>query len=145
MSTRDPRNRKAGPIGLTVLAAVVLAIVVVGAVTLGPRPVERPSTSATKTFARPFDYTVPPGTTIEMDPTSDSLHVLGTRGGDVAEGMSFWLVTDVLGDPCLPGGGITPLQPGPAAFSPISAGSTASRLRGKWRSRSTGGPPRSWT
>ena len=100
---------------MTLLAAGVLGIVVIGAMTLGPRPVETAVHQRDEAFARPFDYTVPPGTNIELDPKSDSLHVFWTRNGDMAEGMSIWLVTDVLADQCLPVGGVTPLQPGPTA------------------------------
>ena len=113
---REPRDQHAGPVGVTALAATVLAIVVVGAVTLGPRPVETSVLQRDASFARPFDYFLPPSTTLAMDAKSDSLHVLGTRSDDGADGLSFWLVTDVLDDPCLPDGGITTPQPGPAGL-----------------------------
>ena len=78
-----------------------------------PIIVERPLYGRADDFVRPFDYIIPAGADVRLDPKSDHLQVfISPRFG-----LSIWAVDEVLEDQCPwkpgePPGPVVPRQPG---------------------------------
>jgi signal transduction histidine kinase len=94
------------------LAAIVGLAVLVGAVAVAaayPGAEGRGSgPQLAEAFARPFLYRVPPDSQVRMRAYSDHLNVLWRPG----QGLSIWVVEDVLADPCKPDGPVAARAPG---------------------------------
>jgi len=112
----------AHPAVLIVGVAGLVAIAAFAVARLGA-PGAAPIAGVDETFVRPFAYGVPPDSGIELFPgplsqggqqPSDRLHVLWARGS--GEGISIWVVDDVLSDVCDLEAPTTTRQPGRAGL-----------------------------
>jgi signal transduction histidine kinase len=100
LTTRRAKTggRLSSPAALIV--AVAAAITVIALVAALPSMQQRPSLDGRADgFMRPFVYQVPAGSGIRLYAKSDHLHVLSAPPGD-QEGISIWVVDDVLVDHC---------------------------------------------
>jgi signal transduction histidine kinase len=107
MSPRTRRTRMLSNPGVLIAGvATVIAVAALVAARLGAQ--DAPTTRVDQTFARPFAFTVPLGTGIELYPgplstgdqlLSDRLHVFSAYRGS-GEGITVWIVDGVQSDVC---------------------------------------------
>ena len=109
---RDPRVWRPGPLALGVGVVALVLLVVVAAVSLAPRAPAAPVAHRDDAFALPFDYLLPADVGLTLSAKSARLHVLERTTGDRLEGISIWIVGDVLVDPCRPDGPMSSRPPG---------------------------------
>jgi hypothetical protein len=112
------RVRLSSPAILIPIVAALIAVVA-GAVAIAQTRDEPPVYGRADTFLRPFDYQVPAHSGIRLylgsletaatDP-SDHLHVLTAPGAP--EGISIWVVEEMIADPCAPQGPLASREPG---------------------------------
>ncbi len=117
---RAARTRLLSNPGVLILGvAGLVAIVALVAARLGAQDAT-PVAGVADAFARPFVYAVPPNSGIELypgplgpaeQPRSDRLHVLAVSRVS-GEGISIWVVDDILGDVCDPDGPLVHRAPG---------------------------------
>jgi hypothetical protein len=112
LAGREPRVGLPDPVALTVAVVAMLVVVIVAAVSLAPQEAATPVGQRDDTFARPFDYLLPADMKLRLSVKSERLHVLERTTGDEPEGISIWIVDDVLADPCRPDGPTSARQPG---------------------------------
>ncbi|HEX6867498.1 MAG TPA: histidine kinase [Candidatus Limnocylindrales bacterium] len=112
VADREPRVGSPGPVTLFVAVVATLVVVVVAALSIAPPEQATPAAHRDDTFALPFDYLLPPDTNVALAARSARLHVLQRSGGDRPEGISIWIVGEVLVDPCRPDGPMLAVAPG---------------------------------
>jgi hypothetical protein len=97
--------------GFSAVAALAAAVP-----SMQPRP---PDNGRAESFMRPFDYQLPAGSGIRLYPgsldtaqtdPSDHLHVIAAPGAP--DGISIWIVEEMIADPCIPQGPLAARRPG---------------------------------
>ena len=114
------------------IAGVTAVIAIAALIPAGLGPQEAATTRVDQTFVRPFAFTVPPGTGIELYPgpltsrdqrLSDRLHVFSASRAS-GEGITVWIVDGVQSDVCAESA-VVPRQPGRVpGVRPVELGAT---------------------
>jgi signal transduction histidine kinase len=107
------RVRLSSPVFLIMAGAAAILVVALAAAV--PLFEDRAVSGRADDFIRPFDYIIPAGSNVRLEPKSDHLQVFVAPSGQ--NGLSIWAVDDVLVDQCPwgrgePPGAVGPRQPG---------------------------------
>jgi hypothetical protein len=110
-------GRTEHPISLIAIAVGVIGLVAAGATVVASQS-RAPIGGRTEAFARPFDYLIPGNADVKLFPgpmgsslPSSHLHVFA-RAQTASEGITVWIVDDVLRDRCEIDAGLAPREPG---------------------------------
>jgi signal transduction histidine kinase len=110
----DSRRSTPHPIRLMLAVGAAIALIA-GATAIAGLQERDPENGRADSFGRPFAFQVPGGSGLRLEPLSERLHVL-RDSPDGTEGISIWIVGDLLVDPCDEKGATLARPPGVAGL-----------------------------